>query len=282
MEEEEIFMSLIRWSLVLVLLLVAGPMFGAVTTDESIVLDRWELQLGGFFTRLDTTLKVGDQEVNFEDDLDFDNAADLFRFSFGRVFGKRHEVRGTYFSVKRDSLLEFEGELDIGDAPIPIGAQVLIIYDTEFATLDYTYWMISKERTAFGVTGGLTLFDLKTGIDLVEPDLGSVIQDLSTEFPVPQIGLRVRQAMSQKFIFLGEASFLRFRDVSDFSGDFLTARLGVEYRAFRYLGFGAQMSLNRYDVRSDRGRARAEFQYDIEGFYVYLRGTFGGIRRNKS
>ena len=50
-------MSSIRWSVVLVLFLVAGPMFGAVTPDESIVLDRWELQLGGFFTRLDTTLQ---------------------------------------------------------------------------------------------------------------------------------------------------------------------------------------------------------------------------------
>ena len=100
---------------VLALAVVASPMAAAVGPDESLVLDRWELQLGGFLTKLSTTIKFEETEnrppaeISFEDDLDFDDADRIFRFSVARLFGKRHELRLTYFSLKRDSNVVFRG-----------------------------------------------------------------------------------------------------------------------------------------------------------------------------
>ena len=270
------------------LLIAAAPLPAAVTPDESIVLDRWELQLGGFLARINTELRFPETEnrpggeISFEDDLDFDDTGKLFRFAIGRLFGKRHEIRGTYFDLKRDSLLTFETEIDIGDETFPIGADIEVIFDTELATVDYTYWAVAGPKTAFGFSGGLTLFDLKTGVDIVNPDIGDVILDVDTDVPVPQIGMRVRHALSQKFVFLGEGTFLRFRDVSDVDGDIWTGRLGIEHRTFRYIGIGAQLSINRYNLSTGDSKFNVDFEYDIEGLYIYLRGTFGGVKRSKS
>ncbi len=278
-------MKFIPWVAMMALLwIAAAPLPAAVTPGESIVLDRWELQLGGFLTRINTKLRFPETEnrpggeISFEDDLDFDDTDNLFRFAVGRLFGKRHEIRGTYFDLERDSLLTFETEIDIGDETIPIGADIAVVFDTELATVDYTYWAVAGTRTAFGISGGLTLFDLRTGVDIVNPDIGDVILDLDTDVPVPQIGLRVRHALSQKFVFLGEGTFLRFRDVSDVDGDIWTGRLGIEHRTFRYIGFGAQLSINRYNLSTGDSKFNVDFEYDIEGFYFYLRGTFGGGR----
>ncbi len=268
--------------------IAAAPAPAAVTPDESIVLDRWELQLGGFLTRINTKLRFPETEnrpggeISFEDDLDFDDTDNLFRFAVGRLFGKRHELRGTYFGLERDSLLTFETEIDVGDETIPIGADIDVVFDTELATVDYTYWVVAGAKTAFGISGGLTLFDLKTGVDIVNPDIGDVILELDTDVPVPQIGLRVRHALSQKFVFLGEGTFLRFRDVSDVDGDIWGGRLGIEHRSFRYIGFGAQLSINRYNLSTGDSKFNVDFEYDIEGFYFYLRGTFGGVKGSKS
>ncbi|MEJ2086286.1 MAG: hypothetical protein P8Y44_11500, partial [Acidobacteriota bacterium] len=166
-----------RWKAVGLVVLLAEPVLAAVTPDESLVLDRWELQLGGFFTRIDTRLRLKETEnrppteVNFEDDLGFDNADNLFRFSISRILGKRHEIRFTYFELDRDSQFTLETELDIGDETLPINTEGVGIFDTELGLVDYTYWVVAKEKTAFGLTAGLTVFDLTVGIDADAPEL---------------------------------------------------------------------------------------------------------------
>jgi hypothetical protein len=268
--------------LALVLLSIAstGAFAGGVSVDQSKVLDRWTLRLGGFLTGLDTKLRLDSPSggegttIDLEDDLGFSNSQSVPRIELRLILGKRHQINGGWYRTDRDSRTTLTEELEWGDEVFPIDIDVAAFYETDFINLGYTYWFYSSEKTAVGVTGGLIYATLSAGIgvDLPGQDL-TVEEDLSTDVPLPQLGFSISTYLGKSFVFAGRLGYIAF-DLDDWSGDVSSASAAIEHRTWKNFGFGLGYAHTNYDIDASAADFLGEFEYNDSGFEIYGRAAW--------
>lgn len=275
--------SIIQVAALFVLLMGVTTISSAQSDEsENPLIDRFEFKLGGYFTSLDTTLRLDvDHEdfgtiIGFEDDLDFDKNQTLFRISGAMLLGSRHQLRLGYYSLDRSSSARIEEEFEWGDETFPFDADVDAFFNLDFIEFSYTYWAITKEKTALGVALGLVSVGLESGIGLQgDRDNGiSRETDLKTDVPVPLLGVQVRHAIIPKLILLGGVDYIYISSLGDYSGSVLFLNGGLEYRAFEHLGFGLGYSYGNLSVESTRRLFTGEIDYTMQGLQGYLRFNF--------
>ena len=260
--------------------LVAVPTLAGVTVDQSQVLDRWAVHIGGYVTSLGTDIRLDGPNgngttISLEDDLGFSSSESVPQFAGGVILGQRHQISLSYFKTERTSSTTLTKEIEWGDEVFPINIDVRAFLDTEFLTLGYTYWFYSSEKTAVGVSGGLTQFNLKSGIQVGGQQSGIGIEnDIDTDLPVPQLGASIQHALPARFVLIGKLGYISFTDVEGFSGDISSAIGGIQYRPWKHIGFGANYNWILYDIDSEDTGFAGTFEYDIQGFDFYLRLAF--------
>ena len=253
---------------------------GGVSVDQSKVLDRWTLRLGGYVTGLDTELRLdspteGDgTTVSLEDDLGFSNSESIPRINLGWILGKRHQISAGWYKTDRDSQTTLSFELEWGDETFPIDTDIAGFYKTEFLALSYTYYFYSSEKTALGVTGGLVLATMSAGIglDLLGQDI-QVEEDLSTDVPVPQLGFSGSTYLGKGFVFTGGIGYIAFT-LDDWEGNVGSAAVAFEHRTWKNFGFGGGYSYSGYDIDTNGADFLGNFQYTISGFEIYGRAAW--------
>lgn len=251
-----------------------------VSIDQSKVLDRWTLRIGGFLTGLDTNLRLDSPtggegtSINLEDDLGFSSSESVPRIELGLILGQRHEIKGGWYKTDRDSQTTLTQELEWGDEVFPIDIDVAGFYKTEFINLGYTYWFYSSEKTAIGITGGLIYATLSAGIgvDLLGQDI-QVEEDLSTDVPVPQLGFSISSYLGKGFVFAGRLGYIAF-SLDDWSGDAGSASVGIEHRTWKNFGFGLGYTYTNYDIDTKAADFLGRFEYNISGFEIYGRAAW--------
>jgi hypothetical protein len=265
----------------LMALLVAQPTLAeAIAPEESLVLDRWEFQIGGFAAGLNTRIRfdevVGNQgtTVDLEDDLGYDNNDFVFSVSAARMIGRRNQLVLTYLNVDREGFVEADREIEWGDEIFPVGASLGSSYDAEFLSLAYTYWVRSREKSAWGPVVGLIQFSTGSALFLQGQGGGpgfSRETDFSIDVPVVQVGLKFRQALSQKWVFSAEGAFVVFDDIDDFSGDVISGAVNFEHRTWEKFGFGVGYRLRDFDIDSGETRSLGNYVFELRGLYLYGR-----------
>ena len=271
-----------RIALLLALLIgvSAGGAHAGVTVDQSKVLDRWTLKLGGYLTGLDTKIRLDSPTggegttVSLEDDLGFDSSASVPRFRLGVILGQRHEISGGYYKTDRDSTVTLQEEIEWGDEVFPIDVNLTGFYNTEFIDLAYTYWFYSSEDTSLGITGGLVYVTLGSGLSvaLTGPGVG-VEEDISTDGPVPQLGFSINQYLGKRFVLFGNLGYVAF-SLDDWDGSVASARLAIEHRTWNYFGFGLGYGYTDYDIDTLSADFLGKWQYNISGFEIYARAAW--------
>ena len=265
---------------VFLLAVSAAALAGGVSVDQSKVLDRWTLRLGGYVTGLDTQVRLdsptGEEgtTVSLEDDLGFSNSESIPRLNLSVILGKRHEITVGWYKTDRDSRTTLNFELEWGDEVFPIDTDIAGFYKTEFWTLGYTYYFYTSEKTALGVTGGLVLSTLSAGIgiDVLGQDI-NLEEDLSTDVPVPQLGFSGSTYLGMGFVFTGGIGYIAF-NLDDWEGDVVGAQLAFEHRTWRNFGFGVGYSYSAYDVDANDATFLGNYQYTIGGLEIYGRAAW--------
>jgi hypothetical protein len=258
----------------------ASAFAGGVSVDQSKVLDRWTLRLGGYVTGLDTKLRLdsptGEEgtTVSLEDDLGFSNSESIPRINLSWIRGKRHEISAGWYKTDRDSRTTLDFELDWGDEVFPIDTDIGGFYKTEFWTLGYTYYFYTSEKAAFGVTGGIVWATMSAGlgVDVLGQDF-NVEEDLSTDVPVPQLGFSGSTFLGKGFVFTGGIGYIAF-NLDDWKGDVATAAVAFEHRTWKNFGFGVGYSYSAYDVDTEDANFLGNFEYTIGGLEIYGRAAW--------
>jgi hypothetical protein len=269
-------------ALVLLFMCVTGIAKAQAEQGDIPLIDHFEIKLGGYFTSLDTNLRLdlNSEEtgtlINFEDDLDLDKRQTIYRLSAAMLFKKRHQVRLGYYQLDRSSSSRIEEEIDWGDETFPVNADVDAFFNLYFIEISYTYWALAREKTALGVALGLVSVGVESGIVLVgEREHGIGIDtDLKTDVPVPLIGVQVRHAIIPKLILMGKGDFIYVNSLGDYSGSVLFIGGGLEYRAFKYMGFGLTYDYGHLDVEARSNLFTGEIDYTMQGLQGYLRFNF--------
>jgi len=254
---------------------------GGVSVDQSKVLDRWTFRVGGFLTGLSTDLRLdnpitGDEgtSISLEDDLGFSSSESVPRLNLGLILGKRHRILVGWYKTERDSSTTITEEIEWGEETFPIDVTVGAFYNTEFLNFAYTYYFYTSETTSLGITGGLVLANLGSGVGIKLAGLDfDRKNDISTDIPVPQLGFSVNHYLGKRFVFAGTVGYISF-NLDDWEGSVATAIAGVEHRTWKNLGFGVGYSFADYDIDTLAVDFLGAFKYEISGFEFYARAAW--------
>jgi hypothetical protein len=245
----------------------------------SPLLDRYAFTLGSYFMNVDTEVRAGDSQgslgtrVDFENDLDFPKTDELFRIEGQFLFKGRHQLNLGYYDLKRSAAGIITREIEWRDRVFPVNAEVSGSFDTTVTEISYTYWLVAKEKMAFGLHGGLQNLTMDIGANLglqrLSNDVGG---DLTIDEFVPLIGAEVRRAVTEKLMFRGLGRFVTFSDLGDISQiDVLDLAVGFEHKTFKKGGFGLAYKLLSFDLEVEKRLVRGDIGYSIDGVELYLR-----------
>lgn len=264
------------------LFLAAALSSVAMAADwEPKVIDRWEINLGSYFTGMDTTVRLDPNldlpgtPIDFEQDLDFDDSAVLPRISIAVLLGKRHQFRLGYYQIDREASGRVDEEFQWGDLIFPIDVGYRGRVDVKFLEASYTLYFVANEKTAVGGMLGLVYLDASASLELEAFGIGVGGEaEYQTDLPLPQIGLTLRQMLPARFVFAANAMYLRVNNISDVSGDTWNANIALEHRTFKNIGFGAAYAYTSLGLESERDDFPGTLDFEISGFHFYLRFGF--------
>ena len=254
---------------------------GGVSVSQSKVLDRWTLDLGGFLTGLSTDIRLDNPldesqgtEISLEDDLGFSSSETVPRFRLSFILGKRHQISAGWYKTDRDSRTTITEEIEWGDETFPVDVDLGAFLNTEFIDVAYTFWFYSSETTALGVTGGLVLATIESGIEIglvgQEIEIGT---DISTDVPVPQLGFSINHYLGARFVLAGDLGYIAF-NLDDWEGSVATANVGVEHRTWKNFGFGLGYGYSDYDIDAKSQDFLGKFNFNVSGFQIFARAAW--------
>jgi hypothetical protein len=263
------------------LLTVSAPVAGQSSADwESWpTASRWSIGAGYFAPDLDTTIVVTDENrvigsgISFERNLGLDDSeATGLLFVNWRMF-KRHTLEYRYFALDRSATTTGGSvSIAIGEEVFDVTLPIQSFFDITAHEIAYAYSLLFDERKNLYVGLGISMQDLSLGIQGTEssPSPGEIINSqLDSTAPLPTLNVGFDYAFTDQWLFVSRLGWLAveadFGADEDLSGQIINANAGVQWNAFKHVGFFLQYQVFDVDVDySDRGVLWA-IDYDYTG-----------------
>lgn len=185
--------------------------------------------------------EIGD-DIDFEDSLDLSKHSTFFNGQFRWKFGdeRKWTLAGQYFSnnAKGSSILtediEWDGLIFREGSSVAAGVKLSV------ARLFFGRSFFKNERNDFGVGIGIHFLDVSAFIEgeiLYDDDTtGFQGAEVSANAPLPNIGAWYNFSPSRKWLLHGRVDWIS-ANIGDYDGTLWNARAGVNYQAFRHVGF---------------------------------------------
>jgi len=273
----------LQLAMVLTLALAMGS--PALAQSGRILDDNWYFTLGGYTAELSTDAQVGTGSlvgtlIRAEDELGLDDQKSTFQFLAERRLGQKHAVGLKYFTINRSGDRVLEDSIEFDGNTYDIGVSIASDFDTRLIELNYRYSFVNDGKTEAGIQAGLATWKLSAslaGDASVDDGMGGQAtaftragEDLLA--PVPNFGLFVRHAFTERLLFQASAGFLRV-NVGDIEGRLIETSLTLDYFFSKHIGIGAGISGT--DLRyEDKGNKPLMFEYRQNGFVGYLSAVF--------
>ena len=274
-----------RWlitiaALAIVLLAAGTDSLATMADGDNPLVERWEFDLGGFFLGSSTDVTLYSElledgtSISLEDDLGFDSSGTTFHINGAVRLGRRHQFSVGYFDMPRNTTEQISFDLEWGDETFPIDSTVTGYFDLKFVEFGYDYWVVTKDRTALSLGLSLSWITLKAGLGVegVEDSIGT---DLSSDVPVPTLGVGLRQHLFHRLILNAGLGYMTLSPLQDIKGDVWRSQIGLEHHTWEHVGFGLKYRYDVYDITKEEGPLLDwDLGFDLSGFDVYLHFMF--------
>jgi hypothetical protein len=204
------------------------------------------IDLGGIVNRFNSTVTLNGEnhrgsQINLEN-----NALDRNLSSFeGAViwrFLPNHRLDFRYYQAKRTGSRDYQGEIDIGDATFPVGANVSVQARSEIFSANYrwSFWRTPQFETSLlvGLYGGTFKYDIDA-VGNAGSAQSAYHKSVSTTLPLPVLGAAVDWYIDPRWKVSGELAGMKAK-IGDIDGHAYVAAASLEYMAWRGLGVGAR------------------------------------------
>ncbi len=267
-------------------LLVSGLATTAMAEDKD---PRFTLTLGGSLIDFNAGIQASSKqfgagtEIDFEDDLGYDDSDSLGRFQFRWDINPRHSLGLTYLPVSRSATRNVLKDLEYEDQTIGAGAFVNSEVKTNIYDIEYHWNFLKRDRHTLGLTAGIHWMDISFDLDAfgeitdknnnVTVINGSYSTTEDIDAPLPLIGLNYRYDPTDQWRLI--AGF-RWLDVTidDYAGDILLANVAAEYYFTRNWGVGTSIGSFDMNVDADTSDLLGSFEWEYSGLAVYLIARF--------
>ncbi len=233
----------------------------AQTSDDyhPFLSDKFNLEVGVFSPRIDFTARVDgshpDEEVDFDEALNLDDSQSAASINFRWRFGKKWSFWGQAWTTNNSGKVVLEEDVEWEDVVFKKGT-----FAKSGVELDVVRAFFGREfnlgpQHELGVGLGLHWMSLDT---FLEGEI--IINDnttdfhraaVSAEFPLPNIGAWYMYSWSPKWMVQARADWLS-ATIGDYSGSLWDVQAGINYQAFKNIGFGLYYKGFLLDVDIDK------------------------------
>lgn len=248
---------------------------------------QWVIGAGYFKPALETQIVVTDAEgnvgtkISFEDNLGLDDSQATALLSVDWRFLKRHRLSYQYFELKRNANAESSVTIRIGDDVLDIGLPIQSFFDITANEVTYSYSLLFDDKKDLSLGFGLSAQDLELGIrgTASSPNPGEIIDSqLASTAPLPTLKLGFNYAFNDQWLFISELGWLAVEleldDDADLEGHIIDSYVGVEWQAFRNVGFFVTYQVFDVDVEITNARRVFSINYNYRGPVLGMSANF--------
>ena len=263
----------------LILVIISSPIAAqGADWEDWPTADRWTISAGYFTPDLDTTIIVTDANgnvgtgISFEKNLGLDDSESTVLLNIDWRFFKRHALSYRYFDLQRSATTTSSVLIRIGDEVFDVNLPIQSFFDITAHEVSYSYSLMIDQKKELFVGLGISLQDLALGIQGTEssPVPGEIINStLDSTAPLPTFNVGFVYAFSDKWLFQSRLGWLAveldFGAGEDLSGEIINATAGIQWKAFKNVGFFANYQLFDVDVDYIDTDVRFAIDYDYRG-----------------
>ena len=266
------------WPIVLTVVpALLGLAAAAPAAAQRELFPTFSVVAGAYVLTNDTTVGLRGQRVNLEDDFDLAGDETLATVRLEWQPGERHLFRLGYYRLSLDGGRTIDRNITWGGVTYPAGASASAELEQTVYEADWTWWLVKRERGAFGAALGATVleFDARADAELrVGNNTLNFHQDASVTAPVPTIGLAGRvQPLSQLWLD-AEARILPGVQFDNIEGDALYLSASAEWQALSHLNVGVNWSSFTIDAVVEDSNFDGDLDFTNSGFQLYVRFVF--------
>lgn len=238
--------------LFLVLILATQSVIGQETdveeTKHSILTDKFLLDAGLFFPQ--KTVKLGvdgtattdiNEGATFDETLSFDDTQNTFNSHFMWRFSKNWNLNSEFFKIKSQFSEQLEKDIIWGDYTFNAGVNASVGYSLGLLKINVGRVISRGQKHEFSGSLGFHGVNISTFIEgeayVNNASAGFKNERVETLLPLPNIGLWYYWAPDTKWAVTTSVDWFGIK-VDNFAGELWNINAGVNYQAFKNIGFG--------------------------------------------
>ncbi len=238
---------------------------------------RWAVQLGGYVSRLESTVRLGSAsagaalELNLEKAFGLQSSTTAVRAgAYARVSENlRHRVALDFYGSTRVASKTLTEDITVGATTFSAGSTVSSTTTLDIVKASYAYSLLLDERVDLAASAGL--YTMPFGFRF---ERASTVEAQDFTAPLPVVGLHLDFAMTPS-VFLRQRLDLFYLAYGQFKGSLGSATLAVEWFPWPLVGVAlGYESLNiGVEARSDDYPGldlRGNIKYLQNGLFAYV------------
>lgn len=263
--------------------LAVGPVFAADGAGDRGLLDqRVTVSAGTFLLSTDMRLRINGAVGTLGTDIDLEKdfgirPGDRFRVDLNWRIAGRHRLRALYFDYGAEATRSISRDIVIRDRTFPASATVTAGFSTEILELAYEYALVQRENwDLLGTLGAHLLrftFSASGEVRIGNVSAGTSTERVSTEAPLPVVGLRHLWRMSDKWYLETQGQYFK-ASINGYRGDITDLRAGVNWMFSEHVGLGFGYSSFQARVNTDLHDFRGRVDWGYSGPQIYLVASF--------
>jgi hypothetical protein len=226
---------------------------------------------GGGLVAFNSDLRVGVGRINtvidLEDDAGLASDESVFRAGAFYRLGRRHRFDFDWYDTDRTATQRLLAGVTIDDEFIGVNELLDTEFGVELFKINYQYNFWKDEVNELGLMVGGYIANINYSLTL--PEKNKVLEKKDTTAPLPVIGLRYTNALTDKL--RTSWSFNAFAlELGDWKGELYDLAFGAEYNIWKNVGAG--MSFNFFSASIENiaeDELNGKFDYDIANLLFY-------------
>lgn len=227
-----------------------------VLSDAFTVSLGWMRSKNSFEVEADNGLDVGD-DIDFGDTLGVSKHSTFFNGQLKWKFGstKKWSVAGQYFSNDAKGSATLTEDVEWDDLTFKEGSFAEAGVKLSVARLFLGRSFIKNEQHDFGAGIGIHNLDLKVFISgeiIIDDDTtGERYDEVSASQILPNIGAWYDFSPAKRWLLHGRIDWIS-ADIGDYNGHLWNINAGVNYQAFRHIGFDLSWQYFNLNINVDK------------------------------
>lgn len=250
----------------------------AVPAPSELPTERYNLRASGFFAQsIDTRIRAdghlnapgGEWDfgttIDLADQLNVETSVNVFRAEAMWNVGARHRIDLAWFDMKETGHTMLTRDIDFGDADFTASLPVDSYFRTNILRLAYTYYFVQKPRLQFGLSLGLHVMKVASGIS---SSLAGVTENVGVTAPFPVFGINFDYAATSRLLLRVHGEYLKL-SYDKYDGELIDFYGAVEWRLNHNWSLGGGLEYFDIDVVASNDRVRLAIEHDWIGYQLY-------------